>query len=111
MNPVQVIKENNVPRFAVIDWDLFLKLQDLIEDLEDVAETKRLMNDPVEGKSEVLNLSEFFDNPIKIARIKLGLTQKELAEKLGVSQPYIAKAEKGIEYPKSLMEKIEQLEI
>lgn len=109
MNPVQIIKENNVPKFAVIDWELFVRLQDLIEDLEDVAEARRIMNDPVEGKSEVLNLSDFFDNPVKIARIKLGLTQKELAEKLNVSQPYIAKAEKGIDYPKSLLKKIERL--
>jgi len=29
------------------------------------------------------------------ARSKLGLTQKEIADKLGTSQPYIAKLEKG----------------
>lgn len=82
-----------------------------MEDLEDVAEAKRLLDDPVEGKAEVLNLTDFFDNSIKIARIQLGLTQKELAEKLNVSQPYIAKAEKGTKYPKSLLEKIQQLEL
>jgi ribosome-binding protein aMBF1 (putative translation factor) len=38
-------------------------------------------------------LDEYVSNPVALARIKAGLTQSELAKRLGVSQPYIAKLE------------------
>ena len=34
------------------------------------------------------------DNPIHLHRLKAGLSQKELAEKMNVSQAYISKLEK-----------------
>ena len=37
------------------------------------------------------------------ARAKLGLTQKELATKVGVSQAYISKLEKQIQHSKELV--------
>jgi ribosome-binding protein aMBF1 (putative translation factor) len=38
-------------------------------------------------------LDEYVSNPVALARIKAGLTQAELAKRLAVSQPYIAKLE------------------
>jgi transcriptional regulator with XRE-family HTH domain len=50
---------------------------------------------------------------IRLARIKLGLTQKELAHKLKISQPSIAGWETGVNYPtaKNLLKLSEALKI
>jgi len=37
---------------------------------------------------------DYVDNPIALARIKAGMTQEELAHRIGVSQAYISKIEK-----------------
>jgi ribosome-binding protein aMBF1 (putative translation factor) len=38
-------------------------------------------------------LTDYVRNPVALARINAGMTQVELAKRLGVSQPYIAKLE------------------
>ncbi|MBP6104183.1 MAG: helix-turn-helix transcriptional regulator [Gammaproteobacteria bacterium] len=38
-------------------------------------------------------LEKFFEYPVALERIKAGLTQEELSERLGVSQAYIRKIE------------------
>ena len=39
-------------------------------------------------------LKDYVDNPVAQARIKAGMTQDQLAQRLGVSQAYISKLEK-----------------
>lgn len=51
-------------------------------------------------------LEEYVKNPVAIARIRAGLTQGELAERLGVSQAYISKIENQVTVPLKLMQKI-----
>lgn len=51
-------------------------------------------------------LEEYVKNPVAIARIRAGLTQEELAERLGVSQAYISKIENQLTVPLKLMQKI-----
>jgi ribosome-binding protein aMBF1 (putative translation factor) len=43
--------------------------------------------------SEPFVLTDYVRNPVALARIKAGVTQVELAKRLNVSQPYIAKLE------------------
>jgi len=38
-------------------------------------------------------LEDYVDNPVALARMKAHLTQKELAQRLGVTQAYISKIE------------------
>lgn len=105
MTPVQIIKENDKPKFAVIDWEVFLKFQEFFEEAEDIADAKEILSDP---KTEIipLDVSTFIENPIKALRIEYSLTQKQLAEMIGVSQPYIAKVEKAENPPKDFIEKV-----
>ncbi|HYF97886.1 MAG TPA: helix-turn-helix transcriptional regulator [Coxiellaceae bacterium] len=42
----------------------------------------------------VFDPADYIDNPIALARIKAGVTQKELAEALKVSQAYVSKLER-----------------
>jgi len=39
------------------------------------------------------DVADYIANPIKAARIGAGMTQGQLADALGVSQPYVAKVE------------------
>ena len=43
-----------------------------------------------------VNISKTVGNNLRIARINAGYTQKEVADKLGISQSYISRLEKRI---------------
>ncbi len=42
---------------------------------------------------ESFNLNDYVNNPVALARINANLTQKELAQRMNVSQAYISKLE------------------
>ena len=107
MESVQIIKENDQPKYAVIDCELFVKLCDQLEELEDYIELQKILNEPI---TEIipLNVYKFIKNPIKALRIEYSLTQKQLAEIMKVSQPYIAKVEKAENPPKDFIEKVKK---
>lgn len=92
MGLVQIIRENDQPKYAVIDWDLFMKFRDQLEDLEDYIELQSILNESI-TETIPLDVYEFIKNPIKAYRIDNGLTQEALAKIMKVSQPYIAKLE------------------
>lgn len=49
-------------------------------------------------------------SPLKLQRVKNGLTQKDLAVKLGVQQATVSSWERGVSYPSPhLMQKIEDM--
>jgi predicted transcriptional regulator len=72
----QIIYNNNKPSFAVIPWKEYEKLLERLEKL-----------------SEQTAQAPLPENPVKVARIKAGKTQVELAQALAVKQSYIAKIE------------------
>lgn len=82
INNVQIIKQNGLPAFAVIPYDDYLTL--LPGNQEDdtvpseVAERAILENMPL----------------IKAWRLHLGLTQKEVAQKTGISQAALSQMER-----------------
>lgn len=87
----QIIKQNGMPTFAVIDWD---KYQDL---LVRAGDKKAPDNEQDYTPHKVMELI-FSKNysTIKAWRVYLGFTQQQLADKLGLSQAAIAKIEKNI---------------
>ena len=73
----QIIYQNNKPVFAILTWKEYEKL---IQQVGNLSAQKKT-TEPAH------------DNPVKVARIKAGKTQVELANSLGVKQSYIAKIE------------------
>lgn len=51
-------------------------------------------------------IEDYVDNPIAQARIKAGMTQKELASRLGVTQAYISKVEAQDKVTAKLMARV-----
>lgn len=51
-------------------------------------------------------IEDYVDNPIAQARIKAGITQKELASRLGVTQAYISKVEAQDKVTAKLMARV-----
>ena len=79
----QIIYENGKPAFAVIPY------------AEYIALTVNQARQPETEDDEFVPfiLSDYIKNPIRIARVEAGLTQVELAERLGVTQGYVSKIE------------------
>ncbi len=90
----QIIYEENKPAFAVIPYDDYIKLVGNSKDEDD--------NDTVP-----FLLTDYIQNPIRVARIQANLSQQELAERLNVSQGYISRIEgRGFKVTDKLMHKI-----
>lgn len=51
-------------------------------------------------------IEDYVDNPIAQTRIKAGMTQKELASRLGVTQAYISKVEAQDKVTAKLMARV-----
>ncbi len=71
----QIIYDNERPVFVVLPYQEYMQL---------AADDDELI--PFE-------VADYIANPLKAARVEAGLTQVELAERLKVSQAYIAKIE------------------
>lgn len=96
MPGVQIIEENGKPRFAVLDYKLLEKLEALIEDVLDIKEAKKILDDPSTTWKDFSEVKQrLLSNPIKEQRLEAGLTQKELAKRLRVHQSFIAKIERS----------------
>ena len=90
----KVIKEGGQPRFVIMDYRYFKRFQGILEDIEDAVD---LELEPPEGPyipMEVVHREADGSSSITAWREFRGLTQKELAQKLGVSQAQVAKWEK-----------------
>lgn len=53
-------------------------------------------------------LEDYIDNPVALARIRAGLTQKQLAEQLGVSQAYVSKIERQEKVTAALLDRVNE---
>ena len=80
---VQIIEQNGVPAFAVIPYDEYLKA------FPEVGDNDETVPHEVVG----LIIKKGY-NLIKAWRIHLGLTQKQVAEKAGITQSALSQMEK-----------------
>jgi len=92
----QIIKRAGKPEYAVLPYKEYEKLLQLAEDAEDIS---ALMKDakrdeerlPQAFVKELINSNQ----PLPIWRKYRGLSQQALAEKVNVTQAYIAQIETG----------------
>ncbi len=58
-------------------------------------ELQEILSDPVDGEISDFRFADYAKNPALLARLEGGLTQKELAEKMEVTQAYVSKLEQA----------------
>ena len=51
-------------------------------------------------------LEDYVDNPVALARIKAGITQEQLAQRLGVSQAYVSQIERRNTITNKMLERV-----
>jgi ribosome-binding protein aMBF1 (putative translation factor) len=79
---IQIINnKHNQEEYALLPIKLYRSLESQIKKAQ------------LDDEFIAFNLDDFVTNPVANARIKKGLTQKQLAEKMQVSQAYISKLE------------------
>ena len=91
MIETKIITEDNQPKYVIMDYLLFDKFYDLIEELEDEIDSKIDKSSlgpkiPFEVVKSIINGK----SAVSAWRKYRKLTQKELADKLRVSQAQIA---------------------
>lgn len=92
--------KNGKPSFALIPYKQYLKLASVLR-----SASKKVSDD-----DELIPfvLTDYIKNPIRVARIKAGMTQEQLSKKLGVTQGYISKIEaRNFVVSHSLLAKVE----
>jgi len=96
---VQIINKNGRPEWAVIPYDEYIRLKEEAEMLQDVADFDAAKEALEQGEelipSEVTFAILDGENPIRIWRNFRALTQQELADKAGISKPYLSQIETG----------------
>lgn len=104
---IQVIKKKQKADYVIIPYDEFIAYAN--EDLIDAAYIQDILSDPVEGEIMDFDFGDYVDNPVHLRRLKAGLTQKELAEKMGVTQAYVSKLEKSDSISAKALKKVSDL--
>ncbi len=94
---IQVIKSTDgTPEYVLLPLAVYNSLRKTI----DAALARN------EGDYIPFKLDDYVDNPVALARIKAGLTQEQLAERLGVTQAYISKIEAQAHATPKLMQRV-----
>ena len=104
---IQVIKKKQKADYVIIPYDEFIAYAN--EDLIDAAYIQDILSDPVEGEIMDFDFGDYVDNPVHLRRLKAELTQKELAEKMGVTQAYVSKLEKSDSVSAKALKKVSDL--
>lgn len=100
----QTIKENGKTKFVVLPVKVFEALLDRLEDESDLRSITEARSEPLYDQSEAEEY--IFMNPVKRERLERGWTQKDLGDRLGVSQSTVAKWEgEGAVYRKATRQK------
>ena len=88
---LQTIKSiDGKDEYVLLPVAVYKALKDEIED-----EVSGLEATAKKGEEYVpFVLEDYIDNPVALARMSAHMTQKELAERLGVTQAYISKVER-----------------
>jgi DNA-binding XRE family transcriptional regulator len=96
---VQVIEKDGRPEWAVIqyaDYQRLVEAAEMLQDVQDYDEAKKAIENGEElVPSEVVYAILDGENPIKVWREHRGLTQRQLAETVGISTPYLSQLESG----------------
>ena len=96
---LQTIKSADGKDYVLVPADVYRALQHQIENK--IAESAMFDDEYVPFVIE-----DYVSNPVSLARIHAGVTQKELAQRLGVTQAYISKVEAKDKVTAKLMARV-----
>jgi DNA-binding XRE family transcriptional regulator len=96
---VQAIEKDGKPEWAVIPYEEYQRLLEEAEMLQDIQAYDEAKLSVAGGEelvpSEVTYAILDGENPIRVWREYRGLTQQQVAEKAGISKPYLSQLETG----------------
>ena len=101
---VQIIEKNGKPEWAVIPFSDYKKLQEALEDAEDIKEIEENLEAIQEGKEITVPGEVTFAildgiSPIRAWREHRQLKMNELSKKAGISSAYLSQIENGKRNP------------
>lgn len=98
---LQIIKSiNGKAEYVLLPFNVYHTLREEIE-----AALKKKYSDEDYVSFE---LTDYVDNPIALARINAGMTQKELAKRMKVTQAYISKLEAQDKVTAKMIKKVKE---
>ncbi len=97
---IQLIERGGKPEWAVLPYEEYLTLLEQAEMLEDIRDYDAAKAALENGEDELIPSEVVYtildgENPIKVWREYRGLTQQQLADKAGISKPYLSQIETG----------------
>ena len=101
---VQIIEKNGKPEWAVIPFSEYKKLQEALEDSEDIKDIEESVLAIREGKEMTVPGEVTFAildgvSPIRAWRKHKQIKMNELAKKVGISSAYLSQIENGKRNP------------
>ncbi|MFC1823518.1 helix-turn-helix domain-containing protein [Thermodesulfobacteriota bacterium] len=101
---VQIIEKNGKPEWAVIPFSDYKKLQNALEDAEDIKEIEENLKAIKEGKEITVPGEVTFAildgiSPIRAWREYKQIKMNALAKKVGISSSYLSQIENGKRNP------------
>lgn len=88
--------------YVLLPIAVYRALKDQIE--KELVACKANQDDEQAYKPFVLE--DYVDNPVALARIKAGITQEQLAQRLGVSQAYVSQIERRNNITSKMLERV-----
>jgi DNA-binding XRE family transcriptional regulator len=96
---VQVIEKDGKPEWAVIPYQEYERLVEEAEMLQDIRAYDQARKAIEEGEELVPSQVTYAildgENPVRVWREHRRLTQRQLAEAVGISVPYLSQIESG----------------
>ena len=101
---IQIIEKNGKPEWAVIPFQDFKKIQEALEDTEDIKEIEDNLKAISDGTEMTVPGEVTFAildgiSPIRAWRDYKGIKMNELAKKVGISSSYLSQIENGKRNP------------
>ena len=101
---VQIIEKNGKPEWAVIPFQDYKKLQEALEDAEDIKEIEENLKAMQEGKEITVPGEVTFAildgiSPIRAWREHRQIKMNELSKRVGISPAYLSQIENGKRNP------------
>ena len=96
---VQVLEKDGKPEWAIIPYEEYRRLLEEAEMLRDIQAYDEAKASVAQGEALIPSEVTFAildgESPIRVWREYRGLTQQQVAEKAGISKPYLSQLESG----------------